>query len=107
MTTTDERTFIRGDRVRWDALPGSACYVKRNETEWRYPDAEWIEDDNYEDGGYWLEPHEDAAERVETGNLIVVMVGDDYEWSAEPGDLAPLEDDDYCAGCGQIGCGWC
>lgn len=33
------------------------------------------------------------------------MVGDDREWSVEPADLTPLDDDDYCAGCGQIGCG--
>lgn len=35
------------------------------------------------------------------------MVGDDANWEFDVSDLTPLEDDEYCSGCGQIGCGWC
>jgi hypothetical protein len=42
----------------------------------------------------------------DTGQLYVVMVGDDHKWIVDPGDLEDVpEDEDYC-GCGQIGCPW-
>ncbi len=34
------------------------------------------------------------------------MVGDDHEWHLDATDLHQIEDDEYCSGCGQIGCGW-
>ncbi len=84
--TAEATTYGPGDRVRWSDHPGVAFYVRRPETE--------ATEDTWWDG--IEEP---------TGRLIVVMVGDDREWSVEPADLTPLDDDDYCAGCGQIGCG--
>lgn len=36
---------------------------------------------------------------------IVVMVGDDTEHDVDATELVPIDEDDYCAGCGQIGCG--
>lgn len=44
---------------------------------------------------------DDDPERV-----IAVMVGDDIEWHVEIDELTVISDDDYCSGCGQIGCGW-
>ena len=37
---------------------------------------------------------------------IVVMVGDDYKHHVDMDDVHEIDDDDYCSGCGQIGCGW-
>lgn len=56
---------------------------------------------------------ETADEATEwTGELVAdyeqvraVMVGDDREHIVSVDDLTPLEDDDYCGQCGQIGCG--
>ena len=39
-----------------------------------------------------------------TGNVLACMVGDDRVDSMDPDDLAPIEEDSYCSGCGQIGC---
>lgn len=39
-----------------------------------------------------------------TGNVLAVMVGDDQAHSIDPDDLQPIEDGEYCPGCGQIGC---
>jgi len=40
-----------------------------------------------------------------TGNVLAVMVGDDYRHSVDPSDLTPLSSREYCRDCGQIGCG--
>lgn len=37
--------------------------------------------------------------------VVVIMVGDDREFTHEVTDLELLTDDEYCSGCGQIGCG--
>lgn len=42
---------------------------------------------------------------VRTGRVSVVMVGDDAVHNVDPEDLEPIADEDYCGGCGQIGCG--
>lgn len=47
---------------------------------------------------------EDGCEQ-ETGMVIAHMVGDDRPHMVDPEDLVPIEDEDYCPGCGQIGCG--
>ena len=38
------------------------------------------------------------------GRIRVVMVGDDREHLVDLDELEPLDDLDYCAQCGQIGC---
>ena len=55
--------------------------------------------------GWELEPDENTEwtgcyER--TGNLVVVMVGDDRPFTVDPGGLSPLSEDDFCSECGQI-----
>jgi hypothetical protein len=48
----------------------------------------------------------DEIEQDETcGRVIVVMVGDDRKHEIDTDDLTKLDDLDYCAECGQIGCG--
>ena len=58
--------------------------------------------------GWETEPDEDtewSGYEVRTGNLVCVMVGDDHRWTFEPSDVSPLEREEYCGICGQIGCG--
>lgn len=64
---------------------GIAFRFDRNETQ---PDAdtEW--------SGY----------EIPTGNVVMVMVGDDREYIIDPADCTALAEDAYCPGCGQIGC---
>jgi hypothetical protein len=40
-----------------------------------------------------------------TGYVVCTMVGDDSRWTFDPDDLTPLEREEYCGECGQIGCG--
>lgn len=68
-------------------------------------------------GGYTVEPHSpecpddaetiysDEPEYERTGNLIIVMVGDDQKHSVDPSDVSLIPDDSFCRECGQIGCG--
>lgn len=43
--------------------------------------------------------HDQYADRA-----VVVMVGDDREHDLDASDLTAICEDDYCPGCGQIGC---
>jgi len=59
---------------------------------------------------YWgdeTQPDEDtewSGYEIPTGRVVMVMVGDDRRFSIDPDDCTALADDDYCPGCGQIGC---
>lgn len=58
--------------------------------------------------GWETEPDEDtewSGVEIRTGRVIAVMVGDDRQYSVEPEDLTPLEREEYCGECGQVGCG--
>lgn len=57
--------------------------------------------------GWQTAPDEDtewSGIEERTGLLVCVMIGDDEPHTFEPGEVARLDDDDYCAVCGQIGC---
>ena len=43
---------------------------------------------------------------IDTSRVVAVMVGDDQEWVVDVDQLRKLSDDEYCSGCGQIGCPW-
>jgi len=55
----------------------------------------WVDDNNEGD-------REDDPD----GMARMVMVGDDHEWLVDVSDIHKIGEDDYCGGCGQIGCGW-
>jgi len=60
--------------------------------------------------GWQTEPDEDtewSGIESRTDWLVACMVGDDARHLVEETDIAPLDRSEYCAGCGQIGCGWC
>jgi hypothetical protein len=82
----DQVTRDPGDRFRVDGYPGVAFYVHDRERA--------ATEDTWWDG---IEE--------ETGRVLMVIVGDDRTFAVEPDDLTPLEREDYCSECGQIGCG--
>jgi hypothetical protein len=58
--------------------------------------------------GWETEPDDDTewtGDETRTGNVIVVMVGDDAHHVVDPTDVTPIEETEYCHTCGQIGCG--
>jgi hypothetical protein len=57
--------------------------------------------------GWQLEDDADTewtGYQARTGLVVAVMVGDDRAYAFDPQDLSPLNEADYCNGCGQIGC---
>lgn len=61
---------------------------------WYVDDPETVPDEDTEWTGIWLE----------TGRLECHMVGDDRTFVFDPEELTLLPDDEFCPGCGQIGC---
>lgn len=43
---------------------------------------------------------------TDSGMVYVIMIGDDHKHLVDLDDLTVIDDDEYCACCGQIGCGW-
>ena len=57
--------------------------------------------------GWETEPDEDTewtGMENRTGNLVMVMIGDDKRFGVAPEDVAELDADAYCHECGQVGC---
>ena len=45
-------------------------------------------------------------ELVNENTATVIMVGDDYRHTVPIEDITSIDEDEFCGGCGQIGCGW-
>lgn len=78
---------------------GMAWYVVGRSQRWI--EGEWGEDDDgyeWHIEGEWVDDPE--------GQLWAAMVGDGDLHAVDAEDLTPIHDEDYCGGCGQIGCGW-
>lgn len=41
---------------------------------------------------------------TDSGMVLMVMVGDDHKHKVSENRCTPIDDLDYCASCGQIGC---
>ncbi len=57
--------------------------------------------------GWETQPDEEtewSGYESRTGRVVCVMVGDDRRFTFDPDELTPLNDLDYCASCGQVGC---
>jgi hypothetical protein len=63
---------------------------------WRVLGPVMIRDEDYEWSGIEYE-HEFFVRAV--------MVGDDKEYQVDAANLKLLDEEDFCSGCGQVGCG--
>jgi hypothetical protein len=67
----------------------------------------WGEDIAFVVRGWETEPDEDtewSGYEVRTGRIVVTMIGDDARHVVDIEDLTPLDREDYCGECGQVGC---
>ena len=87
---------IGGPAVSW-RVTGYA--TEWTEEQWLYI-GEGDEDD--EETYCYCEP-EEIEDRT---RVVAHMIGDDQDFTFDVEDLEPIADEDYCPGCGQIGCGW-
>ena len=102
MTTFTIDTDARYTVAGW---PGVAVYVRG----WEQRTEPTMVLCENEDGEEWEEEDWSETETVDDvgGMIRVTMVGDDAVHLVDPDDLTEISDDDYCSGCGQVGCGWC
>ncbi len=92
----DNKAFPAG-AYTVDGYRGIAWHVYGWELE------EVMEEDFYDEETDTLHVGTEFEER-RTGKVVCVMVGDDRRFTFEPEDLTPLNEEDYCGSCGQIGC---
>lgn len=78
--------ILPGMIVTAKGFSGVACHVLGFETE-RDEDYEW------------------SGEEIPTGRVIIRMHQDDHKYTVDPEDLTPIDEEDFCYGCGQTGCG--
>lgn len=96
------------DDGRWSDGRGIALYIIGRAQRWE-PASWWCEDPDDPEGGWWEPDPYGEGEWIDDpeGAVYVAMVGDGAPFEIDPAELRPLADEDYCSGCGQIGCGWC
>lgn len=82
--------FKAGDTVTVDRRNGVAWRVLRHSTIEVYDGDPRFDEPFIEDVDDWF---------------VCVMVGDDREEEFDQDDLTLLDEDGYCPGCGQTGCG--
>lgn len=78
------RSFDTADRYVVDGYPGVAFLIVELHRVYDY----------------------DEHEFVETGFLLMRMVGDDRAHVIDPDDVTPIEEDAFCHTCGSTGCHW-
>lgn len=103
--TTTEVDFNRTYRVR--TMPGIAFRLldftmeEVREQGWEV-DCDKPGCDHDDDSCYvWCEPEFEPS----TTLVNAIMVGDDQVHVVEVSDLTPLDEGEFCQGCGQTGCG--
>lgn len=86
--------------------PGVAFYLLGYVVErvWAEPAQICYPEDGHDHDGDCFAYPEEPEEVLNEDRVRAVMVGDDTVYEVDKEDLTPV--DNYCGGCGQIGCGW-
>lgn len=89
-------------RYEVKGFPRIACFLVGYPKVWEpvyyvHTDEDGVEHEEDSGEGEWIDD-------TECGRVLAIMVGDDYKHSVDIDDLVPLDDLDYCAECGQVGC---
>ena len=97
---TDERySVLNQPKVAW--------YVKGPSKTWTEESWEIVcEDDDCDHASDMCYVYREPEEEDDEYMVDCVMVGDDRVFSFYADDLTILPEDEFCSGCGQIGCGW-
>ena len=57
--------------------------------------------------GWEVEPDDDtewSGIKHRTGRVVMTMIGDDRYFAFDLSDIVPLNREEYCGNCGQLGC---
>jgi hypothetical protein len=58
-------------------------------------------DDPEDQDNYIYHEPEEIEDRT---RVVAIMIGDDREFTFDVEDVTPISEEEYCPGCGQIGC---
>ena len=86
-------------RYRVEGWPAVAVYA------YSYVKTPLVDEETGELVRDWLGDCDEAYD-IDTDRVSVIMVGDDIEHHVDVSDLVKIDEEDYCCGCGQIGCPW-
>ena len=102
---TTEQGFDFGPAYRVQGYGGVAWRVDGYAQEWTEETWEYSgEGDEDDEANYYYNEPELIEDR---SRVVAHMIGDDRDFTFDVDEVEPIEDDEYCSGCGQIGCGWC
>jgi hypothetical protein len=112
---TDAPALDFGARYTVDGHRGIAFYLTGYATEWTEESWEvacdnpahvWNLCDESDDECHdpWCYLYNEPEEVERTDMVRAVMVGDDREHIVDVDDLTEISEEDYCPGCGQVGC---
>lgn len=100
----NETQFDFEPAYRADGYGGIAWRVDGYAQEWTTESWEYCgEGDEDDETNYFYNEPEQVEDR---SRVVAHMIGDDRSFTFDVDELTPIADDDYCSGCGQIGCGW-
>ncbi|HEY5606256.1 MAG TPA: hypothetical protein VIL45_07035 [Thermoplasmata archaeon] len=89
------------DFARFDEYPGIAFSIRDHVQTWD-PYLAIVED---EDGNEYEEETGEGEWVDDPSRVVARMVGDDRDYTFGVDDIRPLHEEEFCPGCGQIGCG--
>jgi hypothetical protein len=92
-------TLDMNAHYRVDGMPGIAWWLDD------YVKTPRVDEETGELVRDWLGECDDAYD-IDRSRVLAVMVGDDGRHEVDVEDLEAISDEDFCACCGQIGCGW-
>lgn len=93
-----------GARYRVAGYNGVAFYLRGYATDMQEIETWFCDHTDSPVHGYDCEVAYDYETVERTDMVRAVMVGDDREHLIDVDDLTPIDEDDYCGSCGQIGC---
>jgi len=82
---------------------GIALAIVGRETEEETEFVISCDDENCDHAEDWC--YEEQTSIIFSGRLIAIMVGDDKRFLVDFQDLTEIDEEEFCYGCGQIGCG--
>lgn len=98
----ESEEFDFDSAYRVDGYDGIAWRATGYATEWT--EESWEYDglgDTEDEGSYFYNEPEEIEDRT---RICAIMIGDDRVFTFDIEDFTAIDEEDYCPGCGQIGC---
>lgn len=95
---------MTGQFVKIRQFSGIACYVRGPVKVFSPGMCYAVDRDTGEEFETESDDPDDGEWIADESQLRVVMVGDDREWIVDADECTPIEENEFCGECGQMGC---